>query len=436
MRAKSIVYIVVVLAVAVTGYFVFFDQSSATTTGYSFGAVTRGNLESTVSATGTLSPTTTVEVGTQVSGTLDSVYVDFNDTVRKGQILAVLDTVLLQASVLESEATLERVEANMMKAQSDYDRNRQLYERKLISESEYLPYEVELKTQQASLKSARSSVMRAKRNLEYAVITSPINGIVINRSVESGQTVAASFSTPTLFEIAEDLSSMEILAEVDETDIGDIQPNQSVRFEVSTYSDKSFVGTVTQIRLQPAIVSNVVTYTVVIEAPNDDGFLLPGMTATIDFITDERQDVLLVPNKALRFQPSEDELNAFRERMQAMRETGGDSLRGPGSGPGAGMRPQGAPGGGTPPTGMGGMMGRSGGSGASDRGRVWLVDSTGQLTMAFLQTGMTDGSNTEILRSRQLTEGMQVIVGVATSSDSASESNSRRSSFGRGRPPF
>ncbi len=401
MKKKLLVYGVLVLVLLVAGYVVIYGFPTSEKTDYLYGDVTRGDIETTVSATGTLSPVTTVEVGTQVSGTLDSVYVDFNDHVRAGQVLAVLDTVLLKASVLDADANVEKAEAQLEEAQFEDTRNKALYDRKLISESDYLPYKVGLKSAESALKSAKAAKQRADRNLQYAVIKSPISGVVISRNIEAGQTVAASLSTPTLFVIAQDLSHMEILAEVDESDIGQIKVGQDVRFEVASYANREFTGIVKQIRLQPQTVSNVVTYTAVIQAGNPDGVLLPGMTATIDFITEKHSDVLLVPSKALRFTPSEELLAAYRARQ-------------------AKNRPEGEKAAETPPD-------RRGGLNRSNRdtnfGMIWYTDSTGQLETARLHTGLSDGTNTEVVASRGLTEGMKVIVGSGDATALASRSS-------------
>jgi HlyD family secretion protein len=286
--------LVVILAGA---YLLVFGRSTSGTVDYDFGTVARGDIENTVSATGTV---TTVEVGTQISGTIDSVYVDFNDHVKTGRLLAVLDTTLLKIAVLDAQSSLSRSEAELQQAQADYDRNKSLFDRRLLSGADFLTYQVNLRVQKAAVQSAEAALARAQRSLDLAVIRSPITGIVASRNIESGRTVATSLSSPTLFRIAEDLSRMEVLADVDESNIRYIRSGQETRFEVASYPDKKFSGTVKQIRLQPNTVSNVVTYTVVVEAANPEGLLLPGMTATIEFVTDRRADVLLVPNRAVR----------------------------------------------------------------------------------------------------------------------------------------
>lgn len=429
MRKKVALIAIVIIVALVAGYLLIFGKTTSDAAEYQFAQVTRGDVENTVSATGTLSPVTTVDVGTQVSGTLAAVYVDFNDTVKAGEIIAVLDTTLLHAAVLDAQATLERTEAQLKQAQADYERGQELYAKELISEEEFLPYEVSLKTQQANLKSAEAAMLRVTQNLDYAVIRSPISGIVINRAVEAGQTVAASLSAPTLFQIAQDLSQMEILAEVDESDIGQIKDGQDVRFEVAAYSDKEFYGKVKQVRLQPQTVSNVVTYTAVVQAANPDGLLIPGMTATLDFITDKRTDVLLVPSKALRFQPSAEQLAEFRKKMQER-----FAARGGGEGDSTGSH-QGRPGGGR--FGGQGMMGGQGGfgnHGGNNFGMVWYLDSLGQLAGAPLRTGLSDGTNTEVVGSRVLKDSMEVIVGTNEGADNTQNRMMRRMGGGF-RPP-
>ncbi len=401
MLKRITIYGGLLILIAVAAYLFFHKSFAATSSGYEFATVSRGDIENTVSATGTLAPITSVDIGTQVSGTIDSVYVDYNDRVKEGQVLAVLDTTLLRSSVLDAEASLERVQAQLLQAQVEYNRYQRLFDSSLVSDAEFLPYQVAFKSQQASLKSAQVALDRASRNLQYAVIRSPISGVVINKNVEGGQTVAASLSTPTLFSIAEDLSNMEILADVDESDIGQIKMGQPVQFEVAAYMNKEFTGVVSQVRLQPRTVSNVVTYTVVVQAKNEEGLLLPGMTATITFTTEKHAGVLLIPSKAMRFQPSEKEVAAFRERRQKQMRSVPDSAHAVGRGPSS-MR-----------QGMAADSQAHNGSSPRSMTTVWYLDSLGQLSAAPIRTGMTDKANTEVVGSRVLTEGMKIIVGVA-----------------------
>ena len=411
MKTKYVIGVVILAALLAAGYGAVRSTSGNSESGYRLTEVSRGDLESTISCSGTLSPVTTVEIGTQVSGTIDSVFVDFNDEVHVGQLLAVLDTTLLKAAVLDAEAGVERAEAQLALAEDSNERSQSLYERKLIPDSDLLTAEMGLKTQKANLTSAEVGLTRALRNLDYAIIISPIDGTVISRNVESGQTVAASLSTPTLFLIAQDLSHMEILVEVDESDIGQIEVGQQVRFEVQAHADEIFEGSVTQVRLQPETVSNVVTYTVVVDASNERNLLLPGMTATVDFIIDQREDVLQVANAALRYSPSDDDLTEFMERRQAEREAIPDSVR-------AARR------GGMPPGGPGSGMG--GNASSNNFGRLWYLDDDGLLQMAPVKTGMTDGSSTEIVMARDIEEGTQVISGSSTGTTTSSSKSQMR----------
>ena len=293
------------------------DGDAAVKPPFQVAEVHRGTLETLVSSTGTLAAVETVDVGTQVSGTISRLAVDFNDRVKKGQVLAVLDPALFQAAVAEAEATVQKARAQLAQAEDEFRRNKPLLEQGFISEQDFLPYQTGVATAKADLASAQAGLKRAQTNLSYAVIRSPIKGIIIARNVDAGQTVAASFNTPTLFVIAKDLANMQIEATVDESDIGQIRQGQAVRFTVQAYPDRTFTGKVTQIRLQPQTISNVVNYTVIIQAENARGLLLPGMTATVDFVVAQVKNALLVPNAALRFQPKTNN-QAHQTRPKAM----------------------------------------------------------------------------------------------------------------------
>jgi HlyD family secretion protein len=414
---KKILYgIGIIIVVVVIGLIIFNAVNSKDISNqYVFDKIKRGNLINTVSSTGTINAVSTVEVGTQVSGIIDKIYVDFNDQVHKGQLMAVLDTVLLKTTLMDAQANMEKAKAQLEQAQADYDRNLPLFQKNLISEAEFLPIQIQLKTQKANLVIAQASVERAQRNLRYAFIRSPINGTVIQRNVEEGQTVAASLQAPVLFVIAEDLSKMEIHAQVDESDIGMIKEGQKVTFTVQAYPDKTFNGVVRQIRLQPTTVQNVVNYTVIIDAANNDNLLLPGMTATIDFIVEERQDVLLVPNTALRFQPSQEAMQNYYSREQKRFEAMPDSLKNKMNFGGNFQRGQNA--------------GNSSGQRPKDIGRVWYLDNNHNLAMARFKTGATDGKETEILKSRDLKDGMEVIVGMKQNGNENSNNNNRPRGF-------
>jgi HlyD family secretion protein len=293
-----------VLSILLFGWYVLAHQNSPEQGApIKFAQVSLGNFELTVASTGTMAAVETVEIGTQVSGTINEIMVDYNDTVKEGDVLAVLDQSLFKVAINKAKAGLLKARAELKQAEDEYKRNKPLSEKGYLSKQEFLPIETAVATLKASLLSAEATLQQAKIDLEHTVISSPIDGTVIDRSVDAGQTVAASLSTPTLFLVARDLSPMQIETNVDETDIGQIQKGQQVRFSVQSYSDRTFTGVVRQIRLQPKTVDNVVTYTVIVEAANESRILLPGMTATVDFIVHDVQNALLVPVAALQFNP-------------------------------------------------------------------------------------------------------------------------------------
>jgi len=287
--------------------------------------VTHGSIVSTVSATGTLQAVTTVQLGTQVSGSILELYADFNSIVSKGQVVARLDPSLFQtqieqarANLIRAEADLERLHVSLADAQTKLARAESLWARQLIAETELDAAKVAVRSAEAQVRSAAAQVTQARAslnqsevNLEHTVITAPINGIVISRNVDVGQTVAASMQAPTLFVIAADLTEMQVVASLDESDVGAIAPGQRVEFTVDAYAGDTFSGTVVQVRLQPTSNQGVVTYSTVIDVPNPDLKLKPGMTASVTIETARRDDVVRVPNPALRFRPTAEMFAAF-----------------------------------------------------------------------------------------------------------------------------
>ena len=269
-------------------------------------------VENTVTATGTIEPVETVEVGTQVSGKVEKIYVDFNDVVKKGDLLAELDKQTLNQSLSRAKASLTSAESQLNYARLTYERTKQLYEANAATLAAYQEAQNSYTQAQMSKRNAQASYDQARVDLAYAEIYSPIDGIVLDRAVEVGQTVAASFSTPTLFTLANDLTKMQVEADVDEADIGQVKVGQRVTFTVDAYMDDVFEGTVNQIRMKPTTTSNVVTYTVIIEAPNPDQKLFPGMTASVTIVTEE-QTGLAVPAEAFNFTPDEAVLKAIRK---------------------------------------------------------------------------------------------------------------------------
>ena len=269
-------------------------------------------VENTVTATGTIEPVETVEVGTQVSGKVEKIYVDFNDVVKKGDLLAELDKQTLNQSLSRAKASLTSAESQLNYAKLTYERTKQLYESNAATLAAYQEAQNSYTQAQMSKKNAQAAYDQARVDLAYAEIYSPIDGIVLDRAVEVGQTVAASFSTPTLFTLANDLTKMQVEADVDEADIGQVKVGQRVSFTVDAYMDDVFEGTVNQIRMKPTTTSNVVTYTVIIDAPNPDQKLFPGMTASVTIVTEEQKG-LGVPAEAFNFTPDEQVLKAIQK---------------------------------------------------------------------------------------------------------------------------
>jgi HlyD family secretion protein len=306
--------------------------------------VTRGDLAETVGATGTLQAVTTVQVGTQVSGTIQELNADFNSLVRKGQVLARLDPSLIQsqieqarANLIRAEADLERLRVSLEDSQTKLVRAKELAEKKLIAQTELEAADVavrsaeaQLRSQQAGVTQSQASLRQNQVNLAHTVIESPIDGLVISRNVDVGQTVAASMSAPTLFVLAADLTKMQVLASLDESDVGRIRPGQAVRFRVDAFPTDEFTGSVTQVRLQPTTVQNVVTYQTVIDVPNPGLKLKPGMTANVNIEIARRTDVVRVPNGALRFRPTAETFAALGQTPPTGGAGGG---RGAGDGP-------------------------------------------------------------------------------------------------------
>lgn len=272
---------------------------------YESSKVSKQNISTSITATGTIEPVTEVEVGTQVSGIIDKIYVDYNSVVKKGQLIAELDKTNLLSELSSAKSNMESAKSNMEYQKSNYNRYKELYSKGLVSADDYENAKLSYKQASEEYAIQKESVSKAQTNLGYAIITSPIDGIVLSKEVEEGQTVAAAMETPTLFIIAQDLTDMQVIADVDEADIGGVKEGQRVTFTVDAFPDDLFEGKVTQVRQEATEESNVVTYEVVISAPNDDLKLKPGLTANVTIFTNERDGVLAVPSKALRFAPNE-----------------------------------------------------------------------------------------------------------------------------------
>ncbi len=404
-------------------------------------AIDKGNIEALVITTGSLNPVTTVDVGSQVSGKIDKLYVDFNSQVKEGQVIAELDQSQFITRVKQNEANYQSAEALLVKTKvtldntkKKYDRAMNLFEKDLISfeekeaiETQYYSAMADIQSSEARLEQAESQLDSSKVDLTYTIIKSPIDGVIINRRVNIGQTVAATFQAPVLFQIANDLSKMQVECSVDEADIGKVKEGQKVRFTVDAFPDENFTGKVSQVRYAPEIVQNVVTYTTIVEVDNPEMKLRPGMTATASVVTGEAKNVLRVPNSALRFNPSlsPEEMRELMESMrQEMRERRGDSSRPEGSRPEEDAHRQATqrPGSGQHASGMRGFSMQ--GARMRQFARVWMEDESGKLKMAFVRTGVTDNNYTEIV-SGSLKEGQLVITGETSGQEDRRTSTSR-----------
>ncbi len=393
MKKKLIIISVVVIVTAIVLFMYMGKDSSAGKEAYRIEEVKKGSLENIVSSTGTLSALETVEVGSQVSGILEKLYVDFNSPVKKGQVLAVLDKTLFIVAVNDKEASVNRAKATLNRANAEVKRNKPLFEKGHLSETEFLVIKTDAEKAIADVQIAIASLKKAETNLAYCEVKSPIDGTVIERTIDEGQTIAASFQAPKLFVVAEDLTRMQIEAKVDESDIGQIKKGQSVRFSVQAYSERIFEGKVRQIRLQPETIQNVVNYTVIVDAPNKEGLLLPGMTATVDFVIEDVNDVLLISNRAFNWSPPIEDIRKIFKKMRASENSEG---QGTNSGNSFGRRMKG------------------GFKLPADTGRVFYVDKGNNLLMAMFKKGVSDGISTEIKRviNGELVEGTSVITGI------------------------
>jgi HlyD family secretion protein len=409
MKNKRIVALAIVIVVAAACAYAWSSLSRKEAPPYRFATLERGDIRAAVAATGALSAVTTVQVGTQVSGRIVEILADFNDRVRKGQLIARIDPTLLEQAVRDAQAGLERSKAQFEQADIEYRRNLELFQGKVLTEIEFNTAKFARAVAAANVKSSQVALDRARQNLAYTEIFAPIDGIVVERNVDAGQTVAANFSAPQLFLIAKDLSHMQILASVAESDIGSIREEQPVSFTVQAWPNDQFTGVVKKVRLQSTSTDNIVSYTVVIEVANPEGKLLPGMTASVDFITGEAKDVLTVPNAALRFRPTA----AMLASVGAQRPAGATDR----------ARPAAA----TP--------GREAARRPADAAALWYLDAAGKLVRARVRTGLTDGQRTEV-SGEGLEPGREVIVGVTQADNAAAATNPFQSPPMGGRRSF
>jgi HlyD family secretion protein len=395
----------VVAAAVAAGTYYYRSDVAADAPALNTAEVTRGDVISTVEATGTMEAVTTVEVGTQVSGTIKTLRADFKSQVRSGQVVAELDPSLFETQVAQEQATVVRLKAEVERmrvqaadAQVKLGRARELSHKELIARSDLDAAEsaasaaaASVKSAEAQLVQAQASLNQAQVNLSHTIIRAPIDGVVIARNVNVGQTVAASMQAPTLFIIARNLSEMRVNASIDESDIGKIQMNQPVRFRVDAYPNETFSGTVSQIRLQPVVEQNVVSYITVIDVPNPDLKLKPGMTAAVTIETARAEDVLKVPTAALRFRPTEEIFEKLGQPVPQRPQRG----EGNGREGGTAQRPD-------------------DGRGQGARAAVWVMNQ-GQLKRVAVQAGISDGAQTAIV-SQELSPGTRVATGI-TSAD-------------------
>ncbi len=432
MNKKVVIGIVVlVVAAGIVFGFTYFKRNNNSGLQYEKTAVDKGTVTAIVDTTGTLNPVTIVDIGSQVSGKIENIYVDFNSQVKSGQVLAKLEQLNFQTKVQQNEANfssskaaLEKSKVTLENSRKKYERSKSLFEKELLSyeeyetaETQYFSAKADLQSAEARLEQAQAQLDTSKVDLTYTIIKSPIDGVVINRNVNAGQTVAASFQAPVLFQVANDLTKMQVECSVDEADIGRVKEGQTARFTVDAFPDENFTGIVKQVRYSPEVIQNVVTYTTIVDVKNLEMKLRPGMTATISIVVGEAKNALRVPNSALRFQPSPEVMQAlFEEMRRKMQARRGQTSQADGSS--EKRRPQGN-------FQMGQGSGRMG-SRLRDRARVWIQDETGKLKMVSIRTGVTDNTYTEITGG-DLKEGQEVITGEnAQSASSNRSSNSLR----------
>jgi HlyD family secretion protein len=454
MKKKVVVgaVILVVLVGAILGY-TLIKKGKTAQVKYRTEVLAKGDLESLVTTSGSLNPVDTVDVGSQVSGKITMLGADFNSRVKKGQLLAQLDLDLLQAKVDQADssykssvASLDQAKLALDNALKKFNRSKELFAKSQISieemetaESNYLNAKANVVSADSRLSQSKSSLDSSRVDLSYAIIRSPIDGVVISRNVNIGQTVAASYQAPLLFKLASDLTKMQLQCDIDETDIGKVKEGQKVRFTVSAYQGETFNGTVRQVRYSPTTVQNVVTYATIVDAENPDIKLMPGMTATVQIITGEAKGVVKIPNASMRFSPplpkaDVDKLLADAGIGGGQRGQGQPGQKTDGGQGQTGQRGQNSPGGQTGQRGQGGQRGggfAQGGDPSAELtpemrarleqmrnrprqgGTIWILDDLGKVKPYAIRTGLTDNTYSELTRG-ELKEGMKIIIGLET----------------------
>lgn len=362
MNKKKALVIAAVAAIAALAVWLLSDGKKEEKITFDTAAVAPANIMNSITATGTIEPVTSVTVGTQVSGIVSKLFVDYNSVVKKGQVIAELDKTNLMSQLNTAKTQLATAQSQLNYQTANYKRYKTLFEKGLVAADDFDNAKLSYTQAKEQVASAKEEVQRAQTNLGYATITSPIDGVVLSKSVEEGQTVAASFSTPELFTIAQDLTNMQVVADVDEADIGDVKEGERVTFTVDAYPDDTFEGEVKQVRQEATTTNNVVTYEVVISAPNADLKLKPGLTANVTIYTAERKGVLSVPSKALRFIPQKETVG----KMKIVDV-------------------------------------------ANAKNKVWTIEGN-SIVAHKVNIGMTDGTNTQIVGG--IAEGTKVITGL------------------------
>ncbi|AYN68413.1 efflux RND transporter periplasmic adaptor subunit [Euzebyella marina] len=393
MKHKKTVLGLIAVAIVATVIFGFFKSDTSSRVSVNTVKVTKNDIAKLVTATGTVEPINQVEVGTQVSGVVEKIYVDFNSEVKEGQLIAELDKTNLKATLSQSKATYENAVAERDYLKTIYERQKTLFDNKVISQADYDEAFYNYSTAKSVVTQRLSDLQKAQSNLGYANIYSPISGVVLSRDIDEGQTVAASYSTPTLFTIAQDLEQMQVEADVDEADIGEVNEGQRVTFTVDAYPDKLFDGQVTQVRLNPTETSNVITYTVVIKAENPDLKLKPGLTATVSIYTLELQGVLSTEAKAVNFKPDMAMLKAYAEQNEFSSPEGEQS--------------------------------RSANN--ADGTVVWALDNSGRIVPRKVDLGESDGVNVQVLNG--LDEGESLVYSLKSESEVPSVEGESSSPF-------
>ena len=362
MNKKKALVIAAVAAIATLAVWLLSGGKKEETITFDTAAVAPANIMNSITATGTIEPVTSVTVGTQVSGIVSKLFVDYNSVVKKGQVIAELDKTNLMSQLNTAKTQLATAQSQLNYQTANYKRYKTLFEKGLVAADDFDNAKLSYTQAKEQVVSAKEEVQRAQTNLGYATITSPIDGVVLSKSVEEGQTVAASFSTPELFTIAQDLTNMQVVADVDEADIGDVKEGERVTFTVDAYPDDTFEGEVKQVRQEATTTNNVVTYEVVISAPNADLKLKPGLTANVTIYTAERKGVLSVPSKALRFTPQKETVG----KMKIVDV-------------------------------------------ANAKNKVWTIEGN-SIVAHKVNIGMTDGTNTQIVGG--IAEGTKVVTGL------------------------